>query len=443
MAEVSLPRSAAGPTRLGRQRARLREWAATTPGRLRLAMAAVMLAALVAGLVLAGVTAVHRDAVDAVTTGDEPLMVEADGLYASLADADATAAATFLRGGIEPAELRARYLADLRRASLQLTSLARRAQGSPKAAAAVAAVGAELPVYSGLMETARANNREGFPVGAAYLRQASDLMRGRILPAAGRLHAVEAGRLGDHQRTGTATGGLAAILAIGAAALAVLVGVQVFLVQRTNRVFNVPLVAATLMLVVATAWTAIALVRSRDALARAQRDGSDAVQVFSAARILWLRAQADESLTLVARGGGDRYLADYDIVLGALGPPGLLAEAEGLARRSGTTAAFQDLTASLRGLRGEHRRVAHLATEGDFGNAVRVAVGRGSREAALGDRVNRDFGAAIGAAQARFERAADDARGALGSLAVGIPLLLVLCAALGVFGLQQRMNEYR
>jgi hypothetical protein len=57
--------------------------------RLPLLVAVVLL---VAGLVLAPVAAVRTDATDAVATRDEPLMVLADGLYASLSDADATAA---------------------------------------------------------------------------------------------------------------------------------------------------------------------------------------------------------------------------------------------------------------------------------------------------------------------------------------------------------------
>jgi hypothetical protein len=323
--EASWPQSA-----VVRPRApRLRDRARTTPGRLRIAMAAAVLATLIAGLVLAGVTAVRRDATEAVATRDEPLMVAADGLYASLSDADATAATTFLRGGIEPADLRARYVADLNRASAQLAGLGRRVQGSSEAAS-VAAIGAALPIYSGLMETARANNRQGFPVGAAYLRQASDLMRGKLLPAAGQLYAAEAKRLGDHQRTGTSTAGLLAALVVGAAALAVLIGVQVFLARRTRRIFNVPLVAATLVLAGALVWAALAMASARDSLAKAQRDGSDAVQVLSAARILWLRAQADESLALAARGGGDRYITDFAVVDRLLDRPrGLLGERPG------------------------------------------------------------------------------------------------------------------
>jgi hypothetical protein len=426
-----------------RRASRLRAWAATTPGRLRLVMAALVLATLVAALVLVGVTAVQRDATDAVATRDEPLMVDADELYASLSDADATAATMFLRRGTEPADLRARYLADLRRASVQLAALGRRVQRSAEAAA-VAATGAELPVYSGLIETARANNRQGFPVGAAYLRQASDLMRGRILPAARRLYASEAQRLGENQRTGTSTGGLVAVLIVCLAALVVVAGAQVFLARRMHRVFNVPLVAATVVLAALATWVTIAMTSAKDALAQAQRDGSDAVQVLSAARILWLRAQADESLALVARGGGDSYVADFLVVDRLLEPSrGLLGEATRVAARTGSTAPVDDLTATWRGIRAEHAHVARLESAGRFGDAVRVAVGANAREAALGDRLNRRFGELITAAQRRFDDAAGNASSALRGVAVGIPLLLVLSVFLALLGLQTRLNEYR
>ena len=100
--------------RLGATRQRVRARAATTPGRLRLTMAAIVLVALLAGLVLGALTALRRSAADAVATRDEPVMVGAERLYRALSDADATAATTYLRGGAEPAALRARYLADLR-----------------------------------------------------------------------------------------------------------------------------------------------------------------------------------------------------------------------------------------------------------------------------------------------------------------------------------------
>jgi hypothetical protein len=413
--------------------------ASTTPRQLRLAMAAVVLAAILAGLALGAVTAVRRDATNSVATHDERLMLAADQLYASLSDADATAATTFLRGGTEPADLRARYLADVGRASAQLGGLTRRVQGATEVSA-VGEIGAGLPVYTGLIETARANNRQGFPVGAAYLRDASVLMRERILPAAQRLYAAQAGRLSDNQRSGTSTTGLVAALVVCGVALAVLVGVQVFLTWRTHRVFNIGLVAATVALAGLVAWAAVAMSSASSSLNRAQRNGSDAVQVLSAARILWLRAQADESLGLVARGGGDQYVQDVDVVNRLLVPPrGLLGEASRLAARTGSTAAIGDLTATWRAIDGEHANVARLEHNGDFKAAIRA----NTREAALGDRLNRGFGAQINAAQKRFDTAASDARTSLRGLTVGIPLLIVACVVLALVGLETRLKEYR
>jgi len=56
-----------------------------------------------------------------------------------------------------------------------------------------------------------------------------------------------------------------------------------------------------------------------------------------------LRAQADESLALVAHGGGKTSLADFDAVTRHLGSFGqsasLLGEAAAIAQRSGSAAA--------------------------------------------------------------------------------------------------------
>jgi hypothetical protein len=427
--------------RLGATRQRLRARAATTPGRLRLTMAAVVLVALLAGLLVGALTALRSSSADAVATRDEPVMVGAQRLYAALSDADATAATTYLRGGSEPPALRARYLAALRTASLQLADLGRRVKGSDEAAA-VAAIGADLPVYSGLLETARANNRQGLPVGAAYVREASqNYMRAMMLPASRQLYAAEARRLADHQHQGTDIDSLIGVVLAFGCLLAVLIQAQLYIAQRTHRVFNVPLVAATVVLVGLSVWTVVGMASARSALLRSQHEGTDSVQILSAARILALRAQADESLALVARGGGEQYVSDFDQVDGLLEPPsGLLGDAAGTTR---SRAALPALAATWRGIRDVHAQVAQLEHAGNFGAAVQRAVGRHSREAALFDRLNRGLDAPIAAAQRRFDRAAHDARSALTGLAAGIPLLLVVCVALALIGLQNRLNEYR
>jgi phosphotransferase system HPr-like phosphotransfer protein len=221
----------------------------------------------------------------------------------------------------------------------------------------------------------------------------------------------------------------------------VLIQAQVYLAQRTHRVFNIPLVAATAVVVALAAWTIVGMASARSALMRSQHDGSDSVQILSAARILALRAQADESLALVARGDGRQYLNDFVQVDGLLEPPsGLLGDPAG---STGSGAAPPGLVATWRGIRDEHARVAQLEHDENFRAAVQRAVGPHAREATLFDRLNSGFEAPIAAAQRRFDQAAHDARSSLTGLAVGIPLLLVVCVALALAGLQRRLNEYR
>jgi len=202
MVQVASPTFVSAGERIEGIRARL----TTTPGRLRLAAVLLVFGAIVFGALAASSVSARRQAAHSVATDTEPLLVTAEGLYASLSDADATAATTFLTGGLEPPARRERYTSDLRAASAQLAALARQAGGSAQTRAAIQTLATELPVYSGLVETARANNRQGFPVGAAYLRRASTLMREQILPAAGQLYEVEARRLSSDYSSGVSTG---------------------------------------------------------------------------------------------------------------------------------------------------------------------------------------------------------------------------------------------
>ena len=97
-----------------------------------------------------------------------------------------------------------------------------------------------------------------------------------------------------------------------AAVLAVLVGAQVFLFHRTHRVFNVPLAAASLVVVVLMVWAAVAMASAQDALARAQRDGSDAVQVLSAARILGCARRPTRASRWSRAAAANQYASDFD-----------------------------------------------------------------------------------------------------------------------------------
>src|SRR4029079_1596910 len=85
----------------------------------------------------------------------------------------------FLVGGLEPADARAGYVEGIKTAAATLAEASTAESGKNPQLQAVNEV---LATYTGLVESARANNRQGFPIGAAYLRQASQTLRDDALP---------------------------------------------------------------------------------------------------------------------------------------------------------------------------------------------------------------------------------------------------------------------
>lgn len=434
-------------TRSATMLAAIRERLDTTPGRLALVSILVLVGAIFFGVVATSAERSRARAVRAARTQTEPLLVQAMTLYAALSDANATATTTFLTGGLEPPARRAHYLADLRIASQASATLTRDAGTSVGARDAVLTITEQLPLYAGLVESARANNRQGFPVGAAYLRQASALLASTLLPAAKRLYATEAGRLSDDYDSGIAAATLVAFLLAVAVGIGLLTLAQVYLARLSRRVFNVPMVVATVVLVAASVWALLGMLAEQHALSRAERDGSDSVEVLSAARVLFSRAQSDESLALVNRGSDETDPADFAAVMRVLAPAGapggLLSEVAALDRRTATGGSARQLAADFAAYRAEVGRITALEQSGQTGAAIALAVSSTASPGSPNDRVIANLSGQINAAQRRFADASGDATSSLAGLAVALPLVTVAAAVLALLGLRRRMGEYR
>jgi hypothetical protein len=421
---------AATPAPTRRRRARsgvaldwVRQRITTTPGKLVLTSVLVVLGAVCFGVVATSAEQSRERAVRAARTDTEPQLVHAVNLYTALSDANATVATGLLAGGLEPPAKRARYLADLRLASESLTALTREAGSSPSASAALRTVANQLPVYSGLVETARADNRQHFPIGAAYLRQASSLLTNSILPSAGRIYATEAQRLDNDYRSGTSSASLVALVIAVVLALGFLVVAQRFLARVSRRILNVLIVLATVALAGVSAWAVIGLISEQSALAAAQHDGSDSVELLSAANVLLSRAEGDLSLALVNRGTDVTDPQDFARVKQALAT-------NGLADRLG--AAFPSYLAAA-------RQVEDLENSGQLREAIAASPTAGK----IFDRVSAGVTTEIAAAQKRFTNDAAVAHSDLSGLDLAIPLITALAAVLVLLGLRQRINEYR
>jgi hypothetical protein len=415
---------------------------ATTPARLRAASVLLVLAVLVVGTVAALTTSSRADAARAVGLHDAPAVAAAENLYRALADADASASTSHLRAGLEPPSLRRRYEDDLRAAGKHLALVASEADAL-HLGGAVQTISRRLPVYAGLVESARANNRQGFTVGAAYLRQASAMMRDDVLPAAATVFERSAARLDDEFSDGTKTSDRVFLIVAAAIAIALLLAVQVYLLRRMRRVVNLPLVFATTLVVALLVVVLVRFQTADAALVDAQHHGSDEVAVLSATRILALRAHNDDNLVLIERGGGAQYVDDYETISARIGDDnghhGLLDRAGAIAGQQGSQRIAVLRSVFVKTIRA-HAQVRALDDGGDYEGAVALAV---SDEADAVADFDRLVASEIDLARAELDRHASEARGGFDGLSVGIPVLVIALVALVLIGLQRRIEEYR
>ena len=165
----------------------------TTPG--RILTIGVVLSALVIASAFATSTTINdrQQALTTVLNHTEPLSFAAGQLYTTLSVADAAAATAFIAGA-EPRDVRQRYEQAITDASVAVTRASSGLTDEPMVQL-LGRVNAQLSVYTGLVETARTNNRAGNPVGSSYLSEASALMQTQILPDAQRLYEETSARV--------------------------------------------------------------------------------------------------------------------------------------------------------------------------------------------------------------------------------------------------------
>lgn len=422
--------------------------AGTTPVQLLMLMVALLVLVVLWAGVAGSAAAGHSGAARNVLSVSEPLSLDAQRIYRSLSDADATEAAAFLSGGLEPSALRREYQADIAQAGRELEAAAA-AAGSSSAGPRLATLSADLPVYTGLVETARADNRLGLPLGAAYLRDASNLMRSTLLPAARALYAQENAQLATASQQATGLPYAAFVVAVLAAIA--LVAAQRWLARRTHRVVNPGLLVASIAGLISLVWLVTAFTVASVQLSSARDHGSTPVEALARADIAALRAHADESLTLIDRGGDfcppcDAFQQDFLSQQKQLGPgPGSLLTAAAVAAR-GSPGAIETAVAVhvAPTWYGVHRHVRSLDDGGHYTAAVQLAIGSGSSDSGGLFRVlDGALTKAMAANQASFRSAAQAGEDALAGLEVGVIVLSLIMAGGVVWGITRRLAEYR
>ncbi|MDX3374947.1 hypothetical protein PV390_11070 [Streptomyces sp. ME02-6991-2A] len=448
------PEQAPAPTGLPAQRPsswavqsrRLRAVATTEPGRLQIIGAVLALLVVAFGAVTALEISHRASAADDVVGRSQPLSADAADIYRSLADADTMAASGFLAGAQEPKAVQDQYRKDIEEAARLLVKASANTDSSTSSWQEITTLNELLPVYTGLIERARANNRQGLPLGGAYLRYANQKMTNELLPAAERLYAAETGRLDRDSADARRWPFLS--LAAGLVVLGALVWMQRRNYRRTNRVFNHGLLVATAAASVVLLWLAVGHTVARTELRSAMTHGQESLDVLNNARINSLKARANENLTLVARGAvltadgsADQYETDYTTGMKALREQ--LKKAERLADDESGGAPVAKAAKSVTEWQDRHRKARATDDQGDYDGALEQIIGAKDSTGQSFQQVDTALRTALAHEQGEFTAAAEDGRGALRGLPTGAAALAVLGAVAAILGINRRLSEYR
>ncbi|MFJ6846047.1 hypothetical protein ACIQRE_25660 [Streptomyces griseoluteus] len=427
---------------------RLRDAATTEPGRLRVIGAVLALLVVAFGAVTAWQSGERASAADDVLTRSQPLSSGAAAIYRSLADANTAASTGFLAGPRESAANRERYEEDIRTAASGLVRAAADTEPGSASEATVRKLNRLLPEYKGLVERARVYNRQGYPVGGAYLRYANEKMQTEMLPAAQDLYTKENQRLDADYADATPYPWAA--IALGLLALAALGLAQYRDFRRTNRVLNHGLVAASAATAVVLLWLLAGHTVARSGLFGSYDHGIRSLNVLHNAQIAALKARGNENLSLVARGAEtvevngakqDAYYYAFDRDLAAL--EARLTEARRLADDAAGGAPVDSALADTAEWKKRHGAARTEDERGNYQRALEQVIGADDTTGAAFDGVDGSLTRALGHEQTEFDRAAADGRDAMGGLPAGAAVLGVLGAAGAVFGIGRRLSEYR
>jgi hypothetical protein len=381
---------------------------------------AIALSSLVSAWVVAGNSGTISDA------REEGLGVAraATEFRTNLVAADAEAATTLIAGGLETPEARERYDDAVVLAGRALTQAALVAPGDDRDDIEDLADG--LVRYAGLVEAARANSRQGFPVGAAYLGQARTIADDELIPLAQRL-----GRSGEQRlaRAANSVGGPSGFGAVAALAvgLVVLSGSAAVVAGRTRRLTHPALALAALAGVAAFAIVGWGVWSQGRELRAAATDDVEAYVAANDTAFSLSTMRITEINAVAARGSGAPLYAEFRDDADTL-----MASLRDDEERSGLLAAVEryvdaEQQVEAADSEGDSQRAADIVLTGDSATAF----------AAADDDVSGEGGVVARADRALADRldAATDAEVApllpiaLGAVAAGAAAVGVLARA--------------
>ena len=348
-------------------------------------------------------------------------------LRTELVKADAIATNSFLVGGLEAPGTRATYDTAIAAATRLVASAA---ANDASDARVLGDINNELAAYVDAMESARTNNRQGFPVGISYLKDGSGQLRSSVLPKLQKLADANASRLQAAYSSAAKAHTIAALcIVVAGVPLAFTI---VWLAKTTRRTVNISYFGAAGIVVIGGL---VGIIGTQ----RAQHDANTAHDTTYAATLTLVQARSNafdaksaESLTLISRGTGDAYQNAFNKLAADAA-----VQLRGVADRDVGAAAFDAFMIA-------HANIHRLDIDGNWDGAVALATSN-DRESSNGvfAKFANANASAIDNVGASFRSTLNDAYSAARSLAALTVLAGLMAFGLCLVAMTPRLREYQ
>lgn len=428
------------PLRVGRQST---EFLRTTPGKIICMMVALTVLLLASGLAMSQSMAQRNRSLETVMDATEPMSAAAHLLTTSLLTADTIAASAFVQPGALPKEDMARYTAAIDQAIISAAQIYEGAVEADSETTArikelVTEIQRDLPVYAGINERAKVNQRMGNPVGVAYMSEASGVMRTRMLVNAEELNdltrqdvAEEMRRLSQPQWA-TLSGLAAALLALAAA--------QWWLWRTFRRRLNRGFLAATLAVLVAIAWVGASNYQMWRSGSVEYARAAQPWEELTAARIRALEARTDETFALLRRQSVAQSAREFDATANSVS--GALDTADAYGGNTDTVDTVAAARANLNGWAAEHAELVSALDSGSYDRAMRILNTRDPATSTAYRDLDGNLSELIASSREATRTYIDESLDATRAVSLAVAILSILAVLCIWIGIRHRLGEY-
>jgi hypothetical protein len=403
-----------------------------------------------------------RTAMRKVGKDTAPSIIYAQEISSDLADLDANAG-NFLLGNrrhqqeaVEAFEARRKNLS--KRLVDAAKNITEEAEREP-----IEAMFDDLGRYLELVGEARYHKESGDDRGAVTVYGlASEKMHQSLIPASRKLDKANRDALDHAYHEQASRSGMAAVAAglTGALLAAVLLSAQIFLFRRTRRVFNAPLLGATLIALVYTVYLVTRITVAREDLRVAKEDAFESIHAMWKARAIAYDANGDETRYLLGVRAAEYEQRYRDKVRELISTPQI--DEASLARNPLPTSVTGLFADELRNItfRGEREAATRMITAfaeydridvairalergNQHDKAVDLCIGSGENQSnAAFKRFDDALKAVVDLNHREFDTIVDEGTHALAVATYLGPVASILIALLALLGIRPRLREY-